>query len=77
MRLMHACTVQIEGNHIDYFPITRALALEDEVDKDNKQLDELKSMMQSIQDRFGSLEEVVKNYQMHVGQATSPQPTDE
>ena len=67
----------MKETHIDYFPIMRAISLEDEEDDEKKQLDELKSLIQSliqsINDRFGSLEEFVRNYQTHTGDAVNPE----
>ena len=43
----------------DFFPLFHALALEEEVDEQEKHLDELKSMIEKILKRF---EEEVRNY---------------
>ena len=56
--------IQMKGNHIDYFPIMRAICLEDEVDKEEnlkKQFDELKSMVQAIHERLDQLKNVGSN----------------
>ena len=50
----------------------RAISLEDEEDEEKKQFDELKSLMQSINDRFGSFEEFIRNYQIHTGDTVNP-----
>ena len=62
----------MDKEHIDYFPIMRAISLEDEEDEEKKQFDELKSLMQSINDRFGSFEEFIRNYQIHTGDTVNP-----
>lgn len=69
-------TVQMKASRIDYFPRMRALSLKDEADEDNKQLDELKSMVETMHNRFGSLEAFVKNFQTYVGHPACPQPSD-
>ena len=59
---------QMKGAHIDYFPIRRALALRDEIDEDEvKQMDELKTLVQSINDRLAPLEEYVMRDQSATG----------
>ena len=46
--------------HIDYFPIKRAISLKDKRDEEKMKLDELKSLVQSINDRLTPLEELVR-----------------
>ena len=60
---------------IDYFPIMRAISLKGEC-YEKEQMDELMSLVQSVHDRFGSLEEFVKSYQKYGGlpSATLPPP---
>ena len=47
--------------HIDYFPIKRAISLKDKTDEEKMKLDELKSLVQSINDRLTPLEEFVRS----------------
>ena len=50
----------MEKDHIDYFPIKRAVSLKDERDEEKMKLDELKVLVESINDRLTSLEELVR-----------------
>ena len=50
----------MKKSHIDYFPIKRAIALSDKKDEEKMEIDELKSLVQSINDRFAPLEEFIK-----------------
>ena len=52
--------IQMKEAHIDYFPIKRAISLEDERDEEKMKLDELKLLVQSINDRLTPLEELVR-----------------
>ena len=45
---------------IDYFPVKRAISLNDKRDEEKMKLDELKSLVQSINDRLIPLEELVR-----------------
>ena len=49
----------MKKDHIDYFPIKRAISLKDKKDEEKMKLDELKSLVQSINDRLTPLEEFV------------------
>lgn len=60
----------------DYFPIMRALSLKEDADKQKQQLDELKALLKSIHERFGSLEEFVRNCQVSARLVANPPPTD-
>ena len=46
--------------HIDYFPIKRAISLKDKRDEEKMKLDELKVLVESINDRLTPLEELVR-----------------
>ena len=65
----------MKKTHIDYFPIMRALSLKDGADEQKQQLDELKALLESIHEQFGSLEEFVRNCQAYAGLVTHPPPT--
>ena len=44
--------MQIRAGKIEFFPLFRALALDEEVDETGKQLDELKTMVKRVLMRF-------------------------
>ena len=46
--------------HIDYFPIKRAISLKDKRDEEKMKLDELKVLVESINDRLTPLEELAR-----------------
>ena len=50
----------MKDSHIDYFPIKRALSLKDKSDEEKMKLDELKTLVKSINDRLTPLEELVR-----------------
>ena len=50
----------MNDSHIDYFPIKRALTMKDKRDEEKMKLDELKTLVESINDRLTPLEELVK-----------------
>ena len=50
----------MKETHIDYFPVKRAISLKDKRDEEKMKLDELKSLVQSINDRLTPLEELVR-----------------
>lgn len=53
----------MKDSHIDYFPIKRAISLKDKKDEEKMKLDELKSLVQSIDDRLTPIEEFVRRDQ--------------
>ena len=50
----------MNDSHIDYFPIKRAISLKDKRDEEKMKLDELKTLVKSINDRLKPLEELVR-----------------
>ena len=52
--------IQMKKSHIDYFPIKRTIALNDTKDEEKMELDELKSLLQSINDRFAPIKEFLR-----------------
>ena len=50
----------MNDSHIDYFPIKRAISLKDKRDEEKMKLDELKTLVKSINDRLTPLEELVR-----------------
>ena len=52
----------MNDSHIDYFPIKRALTMKDKSDEEkmHMKLDELKTLVESINDRLTPLEELVR-----------------
>ena len=50
----------MKDSHIDYFPIKRAISLKDKRDEEKMKLDELKSLVKSINNRLTPLEKLVR-----------------
>ena len=52
----------MKDTHIDYFPIKRALLLKGKREEEDMKLDEVRSLVQTINDRLTPLEELVRNH---------------